>query len=42
MKYKLISGNTKQIFTSFEKATNKLVKLGQGKLYYGTTLVGEL
>ena len=42
MKYTLVSGDKKLKYTSFENATNKLVKLGQGKLYYGTTLVGEL
>lgn len=42
MKYTLKSGNTVIKYNSFSSATDKLVKLGSGKLYYGRILVGEL
>ena len=42
MKYTLISGDTKLTFTNFTRATNKLVQFGEGKLYFGRILVGEL
>ena len=46
MIYRLISvvnGNKITIkYHNFNVATNKLVKLNSGKLYYGKTLVAEL
>lgn len=40
--YKLVSVTGIFRYLSFTRATNKLVELGNGKLYFGRTLVGEL
>lgn len=40
--YTLKSGRFVAKYKSFSGATDKLVKLGSGKLYYGKVLVGEL
>lgn len=42
MTYTLKSGNTVIKYKSFTSATDKLVKLGIGKIYAGSLLVGEL
>lgn len=42
MKYTLVSGKRVFKYNSFSKATDRLVKLGTGRLYFGRILVGEL
>lgn len=42
MKYTLKHGRVVFTYNSFALATNKLVALGSGKLFYGRVLVGEL